>query len=259
MTMSISNDTLTNAVEEKHPVANAVKELENSEEELEKAKALYYRYEKAQEWLQPKNSDGVKRTLMNEAYMPRFKGNPSWKYYVATCNDTVVAVDVDMTECVVQDFVPEENRKRYLETRDRRYRRSYTRYVYIRSLKDGNEEAYYMTIVPSVKYVEKYNDRMRRNIYLSRDNKLDGMVLFHTLTGMFVNGWQYSDGKIVVAAEPQAAVILKVEHQPVLAFAGEEGDGVSELLFDGGLLIGGEPDIEFGFDERHNGCSFDRI
>lgn len=188
---------MTEAAEEKPTAIRLARTRPNRSAELENAKELYYRYEKAQEWLQPQNSDGIKRTLINDAYMPCFQGDPSWKHYAVSSNDSLMVVDVDMTDCVVQDFVPEENKRRYLATGDERYRRSYTRYVYIRNLRDGSEDAYYMTIVPSVKYAERYNNRIRRNLYLSRDKKLDGIVLFHSLAGMFVNGWQYSDGKIV--------------------------------------------------------------
>ncbi|MGM9836613.1 MAG: hypothetical protein ACI30L_07680 [Muribaculaceae bacterium] len=193
------NDRLLEIIEKTEEKSSAIRLARtnpNMSAELEKAKALYNRYEKAQEWLQPRGG-GVKRTLINDAYMPHFQGDPSWKYYTVTGNDSLVVVDVDMTDCVMQDFVPEENARRYLATGDERYRRSYTRYVYIRNLYNGGEESYYMTIVPSLKYAERYNSRMRRNLYLSRDKNLDGIVLFHTLTGMFVNGWQYKDGKIV--------------------------------------------------------------
>ena len=42
----------------------------------------------------------------------------------------------------------------------------------------------------------------------------------------------HSDGKIVVAAKPHTAVVGKIEHQPVFAFAGKAGNGFPKLGFE---------------------------
>lgn len=77
------NDRLLEIIEKTEEKSSAIRLARtnpNMSAELEKAKALYNRYEKAQEWLQPRGG-GVKRTLINDAYMPHFQGDPSWKYY----------------------------------------------------------------------------------------------------------------------------------------------------------------------------------
>lgn len=38
--------------------------------------------------------------------------------------------------------------------------------------------------------------RLNRTTYLQRDERLDGLVLFHNLDGSFSNGWRYTDGSV---------------------------------------------------------------
>ncbi|WP_294608513.1 hypothetical protein [uncultured Bacteroides sp.] len=43
---------------------------------------------------------------------------------------------------------------------------------------------------------------MAKNSYLYREPDYDGLVLFYAINGSFINGWRYSDGKIVGYLSP---------------------------------------------------------
>ena len=61
----------------------------------------------------------------------------------------------------------------------------------------------------------------------------------------------HGDGDVLIPPEPHPGVVGKAEHQPVLAFAGEERNGLAQLLFDGGLLPGADAGVGLGVNKRH--------
>lgn len=139
----------------------------------------------------------VDSLLMTSPYVPLMNGEPSWLFYACSQNDTLLAVDVDVTDRIMQDYVLPENWEAYQESKDWNLRRSYTRFVYTRHLQTGKEQGFFMTIVPSKICADIYSYRMRRNTYLHRDRALSGYVLFHNLDGTFSNGWEYKHGQVV--------------------------------------------------------------
>lgn len=163
-------------------------------EELEKAREFYMKYQLSE--FPQTRSGGTKRPIVKSAYFPYIKDNPSWTFYAINQNDTSIVIDVDITDRIKQDYISKENWEGYKKYKQDKYLRSYTRYVHIRYLQREVEDAFYMTIIPSIDYVRNYNTRMRRNTYLHRDKYLSGYVIFHTLYGAFINGWEYKDGKI---------------------------------------------------------------
>lgn len=129
-------------------------------------------------------------------YTPYLKGEPSWTFYASLQNDNIVAVDVDLTDRISQDYLTADNIAAYKKYKQLKFRQSYTRYVYTRNILTDEEDGFFMTIVPSVNYVRNSNKRIRYNTYLRRDNQLDGYILFHSLDGKFVNGWEYTKGEL---------------------------------------------------------------
>ena len=125
-----------------------------------------------------------------------FYSEPSWKYYSETENQRYAAIDVALTDRIRLDFVPHENLDCYRQTGNYHYRRSYTRLVILTDKMNGRKTGFLMTFIPSGKYTEKYLNRLGRTTYLQRDERLDGLVLFHNLNGSFSNGWRYTDGRV---------------------------------------------------------------
>ena len=139
----------------------------------------------------------VDSLLVTSPYAPLMDGEPSWLFYACSQNDTLLAVDVDVTDCIMQDYILQESWEGYQKYKQLKYRRSYTRYVYTRHLKTGEEQAFFMTIVPSFECTHNYNALIEHNTYLYRNKYLSGYVLFHNIDGTFSNGWEYKDGEIV--------------------------------------------------------------
>ena len=59
-----------------------------------------------------------------------------------------------------------------------------------------------MTIVPALSYqISTKFDPFKKMSYLKRDNKFEGMIYYHDINGIFVNGWVYKDGKVVATMQ----------------------------------------------------------
>ena len=134
---------------------------------------------------------------LNVNPIPVLSGSPSWQYYAISRNDSLLVVGVDLTDRVCQDFVTKENWDFYQQTKEWKYRRSYTHFVYVKNYKTNTETGFLMTIIPSKFYTKTHANRINKNTYLHRDKYLFGSVLFHDLNGKFVNGWKYERGKVV--------------------------------------------------------------
>ena len=55
--------------------------------------------------------------------------------------------------------------------------------------------SFIMEIVGTYEYMRK--GTIYKNNYFFRDPELEGVVMFYTLKGKFINGWRYAGGKIV--------------------------------------------------------------
>lgn len=76
------------------------------------------------------------------------------------------------------------------------YLYSMSRLVVIKNKKSGEMYSFIMSVVGDKHYLEGKKFKMWDNTYLKRDKDLSGFVLFHDLSGAFVNGWIYCDGQI---------------------------------------------------------------
>ena len=98
-------------------------------------------------------------------------------------------------------FMLPEVREKYKETKDLRYKQSMTRLVVQTDVETGEKQAFTMTIVPDLDYLERTNFKPFYNTYVQRDEHFSGLILFHELDGFFANGWRYKDGKITHTIE----------------------------------------------------------
>jgi hypothetical protein len=128
-----------------------------------------------------------------------FYTKPSWLFKLETITDTLYTLEVDLTDCIALDIVPDENAAEYERTGNFIYKRSFTRLVIQRNEETGVTIGFLMTIIPSPWFTRQFYYRMNRTTYLNRDPNLDGLVVFHHLDGTFSNGWKYEDGKIVMS------------------------------------------------------------
>jgi len=68
--------------------------------------------------------------------------------------------------------------------------------IVMRSKRTGLNYAFVMMVVPALDYMLAKGDDLDENKYLLREEKLDGMVMFFTTDGKFVNAWEYLKGEI---------------------------------------------------------------
>ncbi len=93
-------------------------------------------------------------------------------------------------------FATAENMRAWKSTGNRAFISSMSRLVVTKEKKSGEIHSFIMSIAGEKQYIEMKNFRLWDNTYLKRDKELSGYVFFHTLSGQFVNGWIYCDGKI---------------------------------------------------------------
>lgn len=100
--------------------------------------------------------------------------------------------------------------------------RNNVRLVVLLDKKTGKTRSFMMTFVGTYEYLKKTRT-IGKNGYLYRQPDFSGAVLFHELGGAFINGWRYSDGKIVATiSRPterkdtlsnSSSVATRAEHQ----------------------------------------------
>ncbi len=140
--------------------------------------------------------DSKMETRSNENNETFFK-SPTFKYYLITKTKNKTYYEVDLTDVIQLDFATDENIHAFNDTKNWKYRRSYSRLVIITDKKEKKTTGCIMTIIPSKSYTHKKGDeRIEFITYLNRDDDFDGMILFHNLDGSFSNGWGYGNGQI---------------------------------------------------------------
>ena len=81
------------------------------------------------------------------------------------------------------------------------YIRNTTKMVVLKDLVTNKTRSFIMAFVGSYDYSTRSRN-MGRNSYLYREPDYDGMVLYYAINGIFINGWRYSNGKLVGYISP---------------------------------------------------------
>ena len=81
------------------------------------------------------------------------------------------------------------------------YIRNTTKMVVLKDLVTNKTRSFIMVFVGSYDYLTRSRN-MGRNSYLYREPDYDGMVLYYAINGTFINGWRYSNGKLVGYISP---------------------------------------------------------
>ncbi|MDR1156463.1 MAG: hypothetical protein LBL04_17300 [Bacteroidales bacterium] len=136
-------------------------------------------------------------TVIESSQIPM---KPDWEKAYVKSNKREKTVEVELLTRGRMQFVSAENRKKWQETQDERYLWSLTRLVINTKKRTGKKQAFLMSIMPSVEYLEKTNfDPFKKVAYIGRNKTFSGKIMFHNMNGDFVNGWRYENGKIVRA------------------------------------------------------------
>jgi len=119
-----------------------------------------------------------------------------WGKAKCSSNENVWVVETQIKGEGRFGFATSENMKAWKSTGNRAFISSMSRLVVTKEKKSGEMHSFIMSIAGEKQYIEKKNFRLWDNTYLKRDKELSGYVFFHTLSGQFVNGWIYCEGKI---------------------------------------------------------------
>ena len=73
--------------------------------------------------------------------------------------------------------------------------------IIIRNRITGDTYGFRMRVLPDLYYINRHGNNLHTNSYLNRDEDLSGFVLFYSISDEFVNGWRYSEGKVIARLE----------------------------------------------------------
>lgn len=122
---------------------------------------------------------------------------PEWAYAsVQEGKKHQLAVEVPLRAHSWTVFTLPENAIAYDETKNSIYIQSLTRLVILTNMESGIVQGFFMTLIPSKKYIDARGIDVFRSTYFAREKDFDGYIYFHELDGSFANGWRYTEGKI---------------------------------------------------------------
>ena len=124
---------------------------------------------------------------------------PLWNRSFTCQGKGKVSVETELWYSSLREPILRECYEKYLETSDKRYLRTSTRLIVL-TYEDGREPVlFFMTLSPSVEYLEMTNFYIYCNSYLVRDAHFSGQVHFYNLSGEYVNGWVYGNGEVIAS------------------------------------------------------------
>lgn len=121
---------------------------------------------------------------------------PIWEESFRRKNGHYKTMEVLMLGSKRKSFATEDSYAKYEATQNPRYNRSLTRLIVLTDQETNRTIGFTMTIMPSANYVEQTDFKPFYNSYFKRDKNFDGYIIYHDLSGNFVNGWKYVKGKI---------------------------------------------------------------
>jgi len=120
-----------------------------------------------------------------------------WKKSKGSSNEDVSVIETEIQAMGGFGFATSESMDAWTSTKNDKYLFSMSRLVVFKQKKTGEMFSFIMSIVADKPYFESKNFKIGDNTYLKRDKDFSGYVIFHKLTGEFVNGWVYCDGQII--------------------------------------------------------------
>lgn len=129
-----------------------------------------------------------------------------WEYAFTDESNSSETVEIPLSFLNELVNVMPECKIKFIETGEYKYIQNITRLIVEKSPETGLIRGFFMSIVPSLKYLEKTNFKPFNNSYLEKDFQFDGCIIFRDIEGTLVNGWTYSDGKIISLMKPANTV-----------------------------------------------------
>lgn len=127
--------------------------------------------------------------------------DPVWEDAITDENSYYKVVEVPLKFLKQRVFLMKECENKYLSNKDTRYLYNNQKIVIQTNKKTGEMYGFFMSFVPSLKYIESNKSNTKENGYLDKKD-FDGYLLFTDFSGDLINGWKYEDGKIANKLKP---------------------------------------------------------
>lgn len=140
-----------------------------------------------------------------------------WEYAFTDSLNNSETVEIPIAYLKQTCTILPECMQMYEETKDKRYLQNITRFIVEKNDSTQQTRAYFMTIVPTMKYLEETDFQINLNTYLQRDHEFDGYIMFYDTEGSLVNGWKYVDGEVASEVSPaQSATTTRASQEVCL-------------------------------------------
>lgn len=119
---------------------------------------------------------------------------PLWdEAFIARHDDGSTTVETHIRLSKPLIIIPNESYEAYFDTKDVRYLQYLSRAVVLMK-EESTPQAFLMTIIGSKRYMESHDFQLWGVSYRNIPEDFSGMILYHTLSGVFVNGWYVEEG-----------------------------------------------------------------
>ena len=162
---------------------------------IEKAKAIFESKSPDFPVIQSRSADGVEKGIVFE---------PTWsEAFVSEHPDGSTTVETHIRVSQPFYMLPQDAQEAYEHTKDNRYLQHLSRSVVLMREEENSEPlAFLMTIAGSKKYMETHDFQLYDVSYGEIPEDFSGMILYHTLSGDFINGWKVDEGRQFSTCEP---------------------------------------------------------
>ena len=161
-------------------------------------KSYQFSIQDAKLWYETQISTGIKslKKIKGEGIDNQIQPYFNWGKAELSCDTLCTVVELPLEYSNGSVIIAKSDGKRPVETNDT-LTKQILKLVIMQNLKTGKTYGFKMAIIPSLDYLLKFKKDFGTNTYLHRDSKLEGLVLFYSLSdNSFVNGWRYSNGKV---------------------------------------------------------------
>lgn len=160
---------------------------------IERAKVIFSEYSPDFPCIQTRGLSDIRKSIVFE---------PVWdEAFIAYHDDGSLTVETHIRLSKPLVVVPSESFEAYQSTKDVRYLQYLSRAVVL--IKENSiPQAFLMTIVGSKDYMESHDFQLWDVCYKNIPEDFSGMLLYHTLSGEFVNGWHVEEGHRYSTCEP---------------------------------------------------------
>lgn len=140
---------------------------------------------------------------INEDTYSGVEYEPDWSYMILEENEEWEILEFGIMTFGRTSLMDLETYKAFESTKEDKYKRSFSYYIYMKDKKTQNAQGFLMTVVPSFNYLQAQDINFGNKIcYFNRDKTYSGLILFYTLNGEYVNGWRYTEGEIISTLQP---------------------------------------------------------